>query len=93
MPVTQYDMKYVEEASLIKFDFLGLKTLTTIKKTLELLKKRNIEVDVDHLPLDDEETFKLLRAADTTGVFQLESTGMKKILMGGLKLFLLKLRK
>ncbi len=80
MPVTQYDMKYVEEASLIKFDFLGLKTLTTIKKTLELLKKRNIEVDVDHLPLDDEETFKLLRAADTTGVFQLESTGMKKIL-------------
>ncbi len=80
MPVTQYDMKYVEEASLIKFDFLGLKTLTTIKKTLELLKQRNIEVDVDHLPLDDKETFELLCRADTTGVFQLESTGMKKIL-------------
>lgn len=80
MPVTQYDMKYVEEASLIKFDFLGLKTLTTIKKTLELLKKRNIEVNVDHLPLDDKETFELLRRADTTGVFQLESSGMKKIL-------------
>ncbi len=80
MPVTQYDMKYVEEASLIKFDFLGLKTLTTIKKTLELIQKRGIEVDIDHIPLDDEETFKLLRAADTTGVFQLESTGMKKIL-------------
>ena len=80
MPVTQFDMKYVEEASLIKFDFLGLKTLTTIKKTLELLQKRGIEVDIDHIPLDDPETFKLLRAADTTGVFQLESTGMKKIL-------------
>ena len=80
MPVTQYDMKYVEEASLIKFDFLGLKTLTTIKKAIELINKRGIEVDIDHIPLDDEETFKLLRAADTTGVFQLESTGMKKIL-------------
>ena len=80
MPVTQYDMKYVEEASLIKFDFLGLKTLTTIKKAIELVNKRGIEVDIDHIPLDDEETFKLLRAADTTGVFQLESTGMKKIL-------------
>ena len=80
MPVTQYDMKYVEEASLIKFDFLGLKTLTTIKKTVDLIKKRGIEVDVDSLPLDDKETFDLLKAADTTGVFQLESTGMKKIL-------------
>ena len=80
MPVTQYDMKYVEEASLIKFDFLGLKTLTTIKKAIELINKRGIEVDIDHIPLDDEETFKLLRRADTTGVFQLESTGMKKIL-------------
>ena len=80
MPVTQYDMKYVEEASLIKFDFLGLKTLTTIKKTVDLIKKRGIEIDVDSLPLDDKETFDLLKAADTTGVFQLESTGMKKIL-------------
>ena len=80
MPVTQFDMKYVEEASLIKFDFLGLKTLTTIKKTLDLIKRRGIEVDIDHIPLDDKETFELLRRADTTGVFQLESTGMKKIL-------------
>ncbi len=80
MPVTQFDMKYVEEASLIKFDFLGLKTLTTIKKALDLIKLRGIEVDIDHIPLDDKETFELLRRADTTGVFQLESTGMKKIL-------------
>lgn len=80
MPVTQYDMKYVEEASLIKFDFLGLKTLTTIKKALDLIRLRGIEVDIDHIPLDDAKTFELLRRADTTGVFQLESTGMKKIL-------------
>ena len=80
MPVTQYDKKYVEEASLIKFDFLGLKTLTTIKKALNLIARRGIEVDIDHIPLDDKETFELLRRADTTGVFQLESTGMKKIL-------------
>ena len=80
MPVTQYDMKYVEEASLIKFDFLGLKTLTTIKKALDLIRLRGIEVDIDHIPLDDKETFDLLKRADTTGVFQLESTGMKKIL-------------
>ncbi len=80
MPVTQYDMKYVEEASLIKFDFLGLKTLTTIKKTVELIRQRGIEVDIDGIPLNDEKTFQLLQRADTTGVFQLESTGMKKIL-------------
>ena len=80
MPVTQYDMKYVEKASLIKFDFLGLKTLTVIAKALELIKKRGIVLDMDNLPLDDKPTFDLLKAADTTGVFQLESQGMKQIL-------------
>lgn len=80
MPVTQYNMKFVEDASLIKFDFLGLKTLTTLAKTLELLKPRGIEVDLTNLPLDDKETFKLLCDADTSGVFQLESAGMRKIL-------------
>ncbi|MDR2902403.1 MAG: DNA polymerase III subunit alpha [Lactobacillales bacterium] len=80
MPVTQFDMKFVEDASLVKFDFLGLKTLTVIKKALELLKKRNITLDIDNLPLDDEKTFHLLKDANSTGVFQLESSGMKKIL-------------
>ena len=80
MPVTQYNMKFVESASLIKFDFLGLKTLTTIAKAEDLVRKRGIEIDTEDLPLDDPETFKLLKAGDTTGVFQLESTGMKKIL-------------
>ena len=80
MPVTQYNMKYVESTGLIKFDFLGLKTLTTIAKTMELLKKRGIEFDVGAISLEDEETFKLLCDADTSGVFQLESAGMRKIL-------------
>ena len=80
MPVTQYNMKFVESASLIKFDFLGLKTLTTIAKAEELVRRRGIEIDTEDLPLDDEKTFQLLKAGDTTGVFQLESTGMKKIL-------------
>lgn len=80
MPVTQYNMKFVESASLIKFDFLGLKTLTTIAKAEELVRRRGIEINTEKLPLDDEETFRLLKSADTTGVFQLESTGMKKIL-------------
>ena len=80
MPVTQYNMKFVESASLIKFDFLGLKTLTTIAKAEELVHRRGIALNTEDLPLDDAETFTLLKAADTTGVFQLESTGMKKIL-------------
>ena len=80
MPVTQYNMKFVESASLIKFDFLGLKTLTTIAKAEELVHRRGIALNTEDLPLDDADTFTLLKAADTTGVFQLESTGMKKIL-------------
>lgn len=80
MPVTQYNMKFVEDASLIKFDFLGLKTLTTIAKTVEHIKKRGIELDVHNLPLDDELTFKLLCDANTSGVFQLESAGMRQVL-------------
>ncbi|MBR4927649.1 MAG: DNA polymerase III subunit alpha, partial [Alphaproteobacteria bacterium] len=80
MPVTQYNMKFVEDASLIKFDFLGLKTLTTIKKTADLIRLRGIEIDENDLPLEDEETFALLKSANTSGVFQLESAGMRKIL-------------
>ncbi|MGN1063636.1 MAG: DNA polymerase III subunit alpha, partial [Alphaproteobacteria bacterium] len=80
MPVTQYNMKFVEDASLIKFDFLGLKTLTTIKKTADLIRKRGLTINENDLPLDDEKTFELLKAANTSGVFQLESGGMRKIL-------------
>ncbi|MBQ6853995.1 MAG: DNA polymerase III subunit alpha [Alphaproteobacteria bacterium] len=81
MPITQYDKHFVEDASLIKFDFLGLKTLTTIEKTMELIKSQGGQAfDVNDLPLEDEKTYELLKSGNTTGVFQLESTGMKKIL-------------
>lgn len=79
--VTQFDMKSVEEIGLIKFDFLGLKTLTIIDNTLKLLRADNIELDMKHIPLDDKKTFDLLSAGTSTGVFQLESSGMKDILL------------
>ena len=80
MPVTQYNMKFIESTGLVKFDFLGLKTLTVIHEAVELLKKRDIDLDISAIPLDDEKTFDLLRRAETSGVFQLESSGMKKVL-------------
>ncbi|MBP3545936.1 MAG: DNA polymerase III subunit alpha [Alphaproteobacteria bacterium] len=80
MPVTQYDMKYIEETGLIKFDFLGLKTLTTIKKAVDLIKlNHGVDIDVDTLPLDDDATYELLQRGDTAGVFQFESAGMKEV--------------
>lgn len=80
MPVTQYDMKYIEETGLIKFDFLGLKTLTTIKKAVDLIKlNHGIELDLDRVPLDDKATYELLQRGDTAGVFQFESAGMKDV--------------
>ena len=80
MPVTQYDMKFVEETGLIKFDFLGLKTLTVIKRAVDWVKKtRGIELDMDNVPLDDKETYEMLQRGDTTAVFQFESAGMKDV--------------
>ena len=80
MPVTQFDMKYVEDTGLIKFDFLGLKTLSVLKKALELLKRREIAIDLDALPWDDAQVYELLQRGDTVGVFQLESEGMRRTL-------------
>jgi DNA polymerase-3 subunit alpha len=80
MPVTQFDMKYVEGAGLVKFDFLGLKTLSVLKKALQLLAKRDIVVDLDALTWDDPEVYKLLQRGETVGVFQLESEGMRRTL-------------
>jgi DNA polymerase-3 subunit alpha len=77
MPVTQFNMKDVEKAGLVKFDFLGLKTLTVITTAVKLLKRRGIEVDIDHIPLDDARTYQLLASGEATGIFQLESTGMR----------------
>ncbi len=80
MPVTQFDMKYVEGAGLVKFDFLGLKTLSVLKKAVQLLAKRGITVDLDALPWDDEATFRLIQSGNTVGVFQIESEGMRRTL-------------
>ncbi|MCF7912568.1 MAG: DNA polymerase III subunit alpha [Candidatus Cloacimonetes bacterium] len=77
--LVQYEGKWLEHLKMLKMDFLGLKTLTLIRKTLNLIKKNhNVTVDVLNLPLDDEETYALLSRAETDGVFQLESDGMKK---------------
>jgi DNA polymerase-3 subunit alpha len=80
MPVTQFDMKYVEAAGLVKFDFLGLKTLSVLQKAVQMLAKRGITVDLDRIPWDDAEVFKLLQRGETVGVFQLESEGMRRTL-------------
>ena len=80
MPVTQFDMKYVEGAGLVKFDFLGLKTLSVLKEGQRLLGQRGIEVDFASLPWDDPAVYELLQRGDTVGVFQLESEGMRRTL-------------
>ena len=80
MPVTQFDMKYVEDTGLIKFDFLGLKTLSVLKKATELMRKREIEIDLALLAWDDGQVYDLLQSGDTVGVFQLESEGMRRTL-------------
>src|SRR5215468_7873700 len=67
MPVTQFDMKYVEAAGLVKFDFLGLKTLSVLKKAVELLADRGLDVDLDTLAWDDPEVYELLQRGDTVG--------------------------
>lgn len=78
---TQYAMGPIEELGLLKMDFLGLSNLTTINNTLRIIKKvYHTEIDIDTLPLDDPETFALFQRGDTTGVFQLESAGMKRYL-------------
>ena len=80
MPVTQFDMKYVENAGLVKFDFLGLKTLSVLHKATEMLASRGISVDLSTLAWDDAGVFELLKRGDTVGVFQLESEGMRRTL-------------
>ncbi|MDP6883129.1 MAG: DNA polymerase III subunit alpha, partial [Rhodospirillales bacterium] len=79
-PVTGFNMKYVEQAGLVKFDFLGLKTLTVLSTAVGLLGARGVELDLAELPLDDVATFKMIESGDTTGIFQLESSGMRDVL-------------
>lgn len=82
MLVTQFNMKLVEKAGLVKFDFLGLKTLTVIEKAAQLVRqnyKNQNNFDIAKIPLDDDATFKLLRRVETVGIFQLESAGMSDV--------------
>jgi DNA polymerase III subunit alpha len=79
--ITQYDGKVIEDAGVIKMDFLGLKTLTIIRDALTLIKQnRNIDIDIDTIPLDDKKTFELYQRGETNGTFQFESVGMQKYL-------------
>jgi DNA polymerase-3 subunit alpha len=78
--VTQFDMHGVEDLGLLKMDFLGLRNLSVIEDALRMLRQGGSEVDVDHLPLDDQATYEALRTGDTTGVFQLEGAGMRSLI-------------
>jgi DNA polymerase-3 subunit alpha len=81
LPITQFNWKMVEAAGLVKFDFLGLKTLTVLQKAVQLIKRgRGVEIGLLKVPLDDRPSYELLAKADTVGVFQLESTGMRESL-------------
>src|SRR5947207_3383118 len=81
MPVTQFNMKWVEQAGLVKFDFLGLKTLTVLETAVALLRKRGVEIDLASIPLDDAKTYAMLARAEAVGIFQLESQGMRRALL------------
>src|SRR5579862_5606097 len=81
MPVTQFNMKWVEPAGLVKFDFLGLKTLTVLDLAVKLVRRRGIDIDLSNLPLDDAKSYEMLARGDTVGVFQVESAGMRRALI------------
>ena len=76
-PVTQFSMKYVEKVGLVKFDFLGLKTLTVLKRTCELLAQKKIYIDLENISLDDQKTYDLIKSGQTIGIFQFDGTGMR----------------
>ncbi|HPY08424.1 MAG: DNA polymerase III subunit alpha [Patescibacteria group bacterium] len=79
--ISQYSLHPIEDLGLLKMDFLGLKNLTIIESALKIIKNtRGLEIDIDEIPLDDELTYKLFQAGETTGVFQFESAGMKRYL-------------
>ena len=80
IPATQFNMKWVESAGLVKFDFLGLKTLTVLDRAQKYLRKRGIDINYSTLPLDDTPTYELLASGQSIGVFQLESQGMRDTL-------------
>jgi DNA polymerase-3 subunit alpha len=78
--VTQFDMNGVAQLGLLKMDFLGLRNLSVIEETLRHLRARGVDLDIDHVPLDDDDTYAMLRRGDTIGVFQMESPGVKNLI-------------
>ena len=80
LPATQFNMKYIEQAGLVKFDFLGLKTLTVLALACEMLRQRGVEIDLSNLPLEDTKTYEMLGRGETVGVFQLEGSAMRDVL-------------
>lgn len=79
--ITQYDGKVIEDAGVIKMDFLGLKTLTIVRDALKLIRQNHgVDIDIDTIPLDDQKTFELYQRGETNGTFQFESAGMQKYL-------------
>ncbi len=79
--LTQFENKYAEKIGLIKFDFLGLKTLTVIDNTVKIIKKmKNVDLDIEEIDLNDNKVYELISTANVTGLFQLESTGMRKLI-------------
>lgn len=80
IPATQFNMKYVESTGLVKFDFLGLKTLTVIQKAVEMIADKGTELEILQIPLDDAGAYEMISRAESTGVFQLESSGMRDTL-------------
>src|SRR5208282_1218915 len=78
---TQFDMGAIESVGLLKFDFLGLKTLTVLQKTVKYIKQQGKDVSLSEMVPDDDATYKLLSSGETTGIFQLESDGMRDILV------------
>jgi DNA polymerase-3 subunit alpha len=81
MPVTQYNLKWVEPAGLVKFDFLGLKTLTVIDHAVQMINAGGGDLDIANIPLDDKKTFALYQRAETAGIFQVEGAGMRRALI------------
>jgi DNA polymerase III subunit alpha len=81
MPVTQFNMKWVEQAGLVKFDFLGLKTLTVLATAVEHVRARGIDIDLSRIPLDDKPSYELMARGETVGVFQVEGQGMRRALI------------
>ncbi|WP_306117921.1 MULTISPECIES: DNA polymerase III subunit alpha [unclassified Roseitalea] len=82
MPVTQFNMKWVEQAGLVKFDFLGLKTLSVLQLAVSLIARKGVDIDLSALPLDDQPTYQMMSRGETVGIFQVESPGMRKALIG-----------